>query len=321
MDWIKTNSPERSWEQGNDYHRHGWAGRVRPDDPVQRPMAYEWMIDLCNRSGTDMWVTLPHVVDDDYVRKLAELIEATLDPSQQCWVEFSNETWNGMFTQSRYVNRKGQELPEACLEGCRYTRENEWYTGQVYHAMRTLQVHRIFLDVFQGQRKRLVLVMGGASAHAFYRDAHWFAIEHKATNPTGVMPDAYALAPYIGHGVDPEDPEAFKKLSGPVLAEKMARVETISNFMKEKGLKMVCYEGGQHIKHTLPAAVPFQKRPEMYDLYMKYLTALSGHMTHFSHYTHSGGSWGAKEYIGEDEAQAPKYRALKDWASRHHPAE
>ena len=74
--------------------------------------------------------------------------------------------------------------------------------------------------------------------------------------------------------------------------------------MKENGIEMICYEWGQHIKHTLPGAIPLQKRPEMFDLYTRYLDALSEHMTHFNHYTHTGGSWGAKEFIGEDEALA-----------------
>ena len=36
---------------------------------MQNPVAYEWMIDLCNRTGKDMWITVPHVADDDYVKK------------------------------------------------------------------------------------------------------------------------------------------------------------------------------------------------------------------------------------------------------------
>ena len=63
--------------------------------------------------------------------------------------------------------------------------------------------------------------------------------------------------------------------------------------------------------------IALQKRPEMYDVYTKYLTELSKHVTHFSHYTHTGGSWGAKEFIGENDDQAPKYRALRDWSEKH----
>ena len=276
------------------------------------------MIDLCNRTKRDMWITVPHVVDDDYVRNLAGLIKAGLSPDLQCYVEWSNETWNGSFTQSKYCNEKGQQLPDEMLEGCRYSKSNEWYTGQVYHAKRTLEIHGIFLDVFgEADRKRLVLVMGGAMIHAFYRDSHLFAIRSDKLNPRGIKPNAYALAPYVGHGLTPDDPKVFEQLMGPAMEKRLVTLRKIAPLMKEHGIPIVCYEGGQHIKHTLKGVIELQKRPEMYGVYIKYLTELSKHVTHFSHYTHTGGSWGAKEFIGEDPDRAPKYRALRDWSAVH----
>ena len=127
--------------------------------------------------------------------------------------------------------------------------------------------------------------------------------------------DAYAVAPYIGHGLTPDEPGVFEQLMGPAMEQRLATLGKIAPLMREHGMAMVCYEGGQHIKHTLDGAVALQKRPEMYDVYTKYLSELSRHVTHFSHYTHTGGSWGAKEFIGEDEKLAPKYRALRDWTA------
>jgi hypothetical protein len=51
MDWGKTNNAVEA--QGG---KTRWEERVKRSDPVQRPMAYEWMIDLCNRTQRDMWV-------------------------------------------------------------------------------------------------------------------------------------------------------------------------------------------------------------------------------------------------------------------------
>ncbi len=58
-------------------------------------MAYEWMIDLCNRTQRDMWVCVPHFADEHYMYQLACLIRDSLDPSLRCYAEWSNETWNG----------------------------------------------------------------------------------------------------------------------------------------------------------------------------------------------------------------------------------
>jgi hypothetical protein len=54
MDWGKTN---------NAVEAHGgktrWEDRVKKSDAVQRPMADEWTIDLCNRTQRDMWLWYP----------------------------------------------------------------------------------------------------------------------------------------------------------------------------------------------------------------------------------------------------------------------
>jgi hypothetical protein len=59
----------------------------------------------------------------------------------------------------------------------------------------------------------------------------------------------------------------------------------------------------------------------MHDLYAEYLQAVSPHLTHFCHYAHVGqagerGAWGSLEYTGQPLAEAPKYRALVEWAGR-----
>jgi hypothetical protein len=316
MDWTKTNSPERSWERGKNWHR-SWETRVKKTDPVQNPVAYEWMIDLCNRTGTNMWITVPHVADDHYVKSLAALIHEALDPNLKCYVEWSNETWNGMFTQAAYVNRHGAELPESILS--RYKlRDNQWYRGQVYHAIRTLQVHKLFLDSFEGQRDRLVFILGGCMGHAFYRDSHCWAINDAECNPHGIKPDAYALAPYIGHKLTPGSEDVFERFLRDEIPEKAARVETIATEVARlTGMKTVSYEGGQHLKHTDPKALIDQRDPRMYDVYLTMLEAYAPHMTHFNHYVHMGGSWGAKHSLGDPEDISPKYRALRDWAERN----
>ena len=316
MDWAKTNSPERSWEKGKNWHK-SWETRTQQNDSVQNPVAYEWMIDLCNRTGKDMWVTVPHVADDGYVTNLAKLIHNTLDPKLKCWVEWSNETWNGSFTQSRYVNEKARELPESILSRYKW-RDNTWYAGQLYHGIRTLRIHKLFLDAFEGKRARLVFVMGGSMGHAFYRDSHCWAVNDKECNPHGIMPDAYALAPYIGHHLTPGSPDLFDRFIDEVIPEKTERIKRIAEEVTNlTRMKMVTYEGGQHLKHTIPQAKIDQHNPRMYDVYRAMLKAYAPYFTHFNHYVHMGGSWGAKESLGDRDSISPKYRALKEWSQKN----
>ena len=56
----------------------------------------------------------------------------------------------------------------------------------------------------------------------------------------------------------------------------------------------------------------------MGEVYRAMLKAYAPHFTHFNHYVHMGGSWGAKQSLGDPERISPKYKALREWAETHH---
>jgi hypothetical protein len=298
----------------NNTGPRSWADRTKKNDSYQHPVAYEWLIDLCNRSGADMWITVPHTANDSYVQNLATLIRENLDPNLQCWVEWSNETWNGMFDQAQYVIDESANLSSSILS--RYSKsDNQWYRGQLYHAIRTLEVHGVFVDVFAGERDRLVLVMGGAVGHAFYRDSHCWAITDSEANPRGIMPDAYAVAPYVGHKVDPAASDVFEQILNTAIPEKVQRVKEIAEVVTElTAMQMVAYEGGQHLDMRHQKTLELQSDPRMLDVYMKLLQECSQYLTHFNHYVHMGGTWGAKHKLTDPLDASPKYKALIDWS-------
>ena len=59
------------------------------------------MIDLGNELEKDIWLNIPHLADDAFVRAMAEAVRDSLDPALKVYVEFSNEVWNSQFSQSR----------------------------------------------------------------------------------------------------------------------------------------------------------------------------------------------------------------------------
>jgi len=60
----------------------------------QRGTSWEDQIDICNALNIDMWINLPVLVDDDYIKNLAALIKDRLKPSLNVNVEIGNEIWN-----------------------------------------------------------------------------------------------------------------------------------------------------------------------------------------------------------------------------------
>ncbi len=56
--------------------------------------AWEYLIQLANVTGKDLWLNIPIAATDDYVTQLARLLKGGLDPGRVVYIELSNELWN-----------------------------------------------------------------------------------------------------------------------------------------------------------------------------------------------------------------------------------
>ena len=310
MDWVPTNkSSVVNWSQRTLPTSQDQTARFKDEPGV----AIEWMIDLCNRVGADMWFCMPHAANDDYHKQLATLVHNHLKPSLKIYVEYSNEVWN-FSVQKNYASEQGQKLGISTQE----------YVGH-----RSAQMWQTFKDVFGDQfEERVVKVISGQSTNS------WIAREqlkylYSDENPTGLLPDAYGIAPYFGgNGFDADVDNPFEVLETDIFEHRWnkpnrsGRIDNVSthyNLLQgyDENLKLICYEGGQHITNN---ATLVNYDPRMYDLYLRYLEALDDYVAEFAHYTHcgtcgDGGCWGAKKYTGQPADEAPKYRALLDYAN------
>jgi hypothetical protein len=146
--------------------------------------------------------------------------------------------------------------------------------------------------------------------------------------------DAVAIAPYFG--VSPTPAEAFKFTSMtvdqfvnhvrtdvfPREAKHMASHRTLA---KKYGLRLLVYEGGQHMVGVGPAKdIPalnalfdnFNRDPRIKQLYLDYLATwkdaggeLFAHFNDVSRYE-KWGRWGALEYIAQPRAESPKFDGI-----------
>ena len=316
MDFMRTNDSEVAT----------WADRPTPASATfsARGVPVELMCDLANRLGADAWFCIPHKADDDYVRRFAAVAREKLDPQRRAYVEYSNEVWNGQFKQHKYAAERGQKLG---LSG--NPREAVW----LYTARRSAELFALWEEAFGKDRLVRVLPSQAVSPYVSGKIAGSPDVAGRA--------DVLAVAPYLGltpgPGTKPSADEVAGWSVGRVLdqVERVSLPEAVKAVRESKkvadkyGLKLVAYEGGQHLvgigdgvnnealTKLLHAA---NADPRMGAIYRPYLDAWAkegGDL--FCHFSSVGawskwGSWGLLRHVDEDPAGSPKYRAVADWA-------
>ncbi len=327
MDWGATN---------NSKLVH-WSDRATPSSPSQasgKGVALEHLIQLANTLKIDPWFTLPAQASDDYVRQFAVMVRDRLDPSLKVHVEYSNEVWNSMFSQAKYVGEKGLE---------RRLDDTSWGAGLRYYSERSVEMFKIWEDVFGVNRKpRLVRVLAGQAVNP------WTAEQILGWKDAYKHADAYAIAPYFdgfdADGDGSSDINDVKRVNTTINmtvdqiidgilreipTEIKAMLDGNAVVAKRFEVALVAYEGGAHLTSyqfpddklakmtTLFTAV--NRSPRMREVYQAYLNQWQqsgGEL--FNQFNDVAapskwGFWGALEYQNQDINSAPKYLGLTDF--------
>ena len=293
MDWNQTN------DSGNA--QAVWSTRKQKTQPQSEPVAFEWQIDLCNRTKKDYWLNVPHEAAPDYWPKLAQLVHDQLDPSLRVYVEWSNEVWNSGFPQHAYSASHAQTLGLAGATPA--------IAYQVYESVR---MYEAFESVFGKGSPRLVKVIAGQAAWTGPCSDEMTAFANASINPNKTKADAYAIAPYF---------------SGTTLSALGTAITTVVGWTQSSftcasggGLPLISYEGGSDsFAASGSGCTTLQHDPGMHDLYTQYLTGISGAKLAgpFMQYTHTGACWGLKEKTGDALSVSPKYQGVLDWLAAH----
>lgn len=317
MDWMETNGSKQ--EKWTNRPKVGDATWTKAGVPV------EVMVDLCNRLKCDAWFCLPHLADDEYAREFAKLVKQSLHPAAKVYIEYSNELWNGMFAQSRWAGEEGKKLGFA---------EKPWEAGWRFTAHRSVQIFKIWEEVFGG-RDRLVRVLPSQAANPYVseRVVEWQEAYKNA--------DALAIAPYITCNVGKEGKrvneaivekwtveEALDYLETNALPETIRWIQGNKKVADKYGLKLVCYEAGQHmvgvggVENNAAITKLFHaanRHPRMGEVYRKYYEAWGKEGGDLLCYFASTGawskwgSWGILEYYDDDPTKSPKFTATMRW--------
>lgn len=339
---------------GTDNQSVNWSDAT-PVDYATQFMPWgaspEWDIRLINiinqsikdngcQAKTDPWIQIPYRANDDYVRRLAEMIASDIDfvanPDIKIYIEWANEVWNPSFEHLNYAASACNNVNPAL--DCSGDIFNRAFSYQVH---RSLEIFTIFEEVFNithpipGGDNHLVKVLGGVAGFQYANGQ----LLSKPGAATGI--DALAIAPYFGATVGIEvnqlpigslpsidalmdrldNPSDSNNLSISDLQQRireMAQAKAIIdvwNTSTGSTIELVAYESGQHLvgdgfntrADVVPLYAQANAHPRMGDMYRRLFLGwnqIGG--TDINHFVHKEKWWwqgffGALSWYDEGE--------------------
>lgn len=318
MDWGATNNSTLV----------NWADRSKPEDSTQsgsKGVAYEYMIELANQSKSNPWINIPHAASDDYIRQMARKFRDELDPSLTVYVEYTNEAWNGMFAQFRYLDALGKK--------------NNLKPYEAY-VDRALQVNDIWRKEF-GRPSKLKFLLAGQFANS------WLTEQMLKYKNAGKKVDGFAIGYYVGGEIGnsndsnnygwllkatPKEVIQWIKDKSIPNARKLLAAQSVA--LQKYGLPLMAYEAGQHLiavgtdpmgkalhnnQQVVDLLIAANREPGMSDVYRMLLEEwqrVGGReIALFSSASvpTKWGSWGLKENEAQSIANAPKLRGIYEF--------
>lgn len=343
MDWMGTNfSPVRTWEDRAKMTQKNWATNFGegPGMPI------ELLVELSNATGASPWFCMPHRADDDYVERFAEFVHEHLDPGLDVYVEYSNEVWNGVFSDETWwipENASGQNSYARDQGTARGWDGDYWEPIGRWVAQRSIEIFDIWAEAFGPDAGRIVRVLPIQNGPG---NATPFTLDHVVGGRAAYeQADVVAGAPYFGGEFGPEtlgiagwsaeqlldsvETQMLAYDGGPYWAEQT--IELLANPpYANHDLAYVAYEGGQHLfnyegsadddlSQLFVAANRHERMGELYTRYFDWWRDAGGGL--FVHYTHTArpgqGSFGLLEHLEQDTLTAPKWLALQAWVRKN----
>jgi hypothetical protein len=268
MDFTRTNNNENvRWDQ-----------RCKPTDAQYtgaRGAPFEIAIELGNKMDKDIWLCVPALADDDFVRQLGALITQKLKPGRVAYIEYSNEVWNGQFKQFKQNEAAAKAEVEAgdttLNDGGRDTNVHYW--GRKRIAKRSVEIKKLM-----GDDPRIRVVLASQVSYAPPGSLLKMQLEYveKYHGPPSQFFYAIAGAPYFSPGRDEQDPAKKKwytersdvtvdgicdRLLSRTYIAHNENVVAFHALAKKYGVKSFAYEGGldlQQFNSNIPVKIASQ---------------------------------------------------------------
>jgi hypothetical protein len=315
--------------QTNGQQLTDWSQRTTPESLTQAEptgLAVEYMVDLCNETGKDMWVNMPYQADDAYVQNFAQDVHANLKPGLKVYVEYGNEEWNSGLPIFDYAYNYVEAYAQANgLNHDQATADLASHDWNIWRSVYGSQTGVTFLRVAANQfnvpwhldqeLKRLVATASPSDPDDGFdvvSGAPYFtpntANYNASTTVQQIEFDATAAALALGPQLD-----AF-------LAVRNKWVQQLGH-----AIPAMMYEGGisfAQLSPSLPwynAYLQTQTDPGMFQVTQTFIDILRQHgIDGINYYSfcqpiNQHGPWGSMQSLSESSSQTPKYAALVDY--------
>ncbi len=313
------------WDYTNGSTRDKWTARPRKDAPDQRTAAYEWMIDLCNQTGADLWLCTPHPAlhrdsgdgPSDYALRLCLLVKTGVDMGETDLGPLLPKL-AGM-DAADLVKAGGVKTCEPLRPELRFYIEysNETWNGsfkQSHYCCAEGQALKLAPDGKTDEKGenwnagfRFHAWAAARNFHAadlvFGRDSRRvvrvLAQQAGSTFQARQHAEVLASTKWNPSGAKADAiaiaPYFGRKVPGDApdaverlraeIQESARKCAGLKEFADGAGAQLIAYEGGQHV---MQKAAVVNRNPAMYDLYMEYLGEMAKYISHFCHYAHVG---------------------------------
>jgi hypothetical protein len=337
MDWVGGNDINPFYlDEDNTID---WAERNLPTNRQTdgEGVAWEYVVELANLTGKDVWLNVPIHASDDYIRGLANFLKTNLNPDITIYLEHSNEVWNFGFKQTVYNQLAAEAEVESGSTLNNDGNQNIDIWRQRRHAKRLVDIANIFADVYGrpalNNQIRVIYAWDIWQNFQYANTLAWVNDTYGAPNQYfyGLAGASYFNANGVNPGISDEGVFLTLQYSIDELAERAKMpLQEIAN---EYGLQFLIYEGGPdtagnlqwerntQLMHTYIRnhRDPRMGRTIQYELYNNWFAhpALDPDIYIFfslaSDYNRWG-MWGLTEDI--TRLDTPKYTALTDLMGR-----
>lgn len=329
-----------------------WLERQQKHDVIQDELAYEWMIDLCNRTSTNLYLCLPNTIisrtgiadsTEHYIQKLALLIKTGIDMLD---IDLDQSSFDSLHLMSAYDLEmlggiyRSPPLDSKLQVYIEYGNENwntifpqqyycaeeglamgleatSWGARNYFNGYASIVLFDEFERVFSVDNPRIRKIMPIRRDNIFWLDLVFDNIFGSAIyNPNNTLPDHVSGATYFGNGLDGDDPYILDSLCM-MIDETVIAMQGLRDYLDIQGVALNRYFGmtayeGGH--HVATNYTQLNENPEIYNMYLIYLEAMKPLFEEVDLYSHvATNAFGMKQHIGQDLESAHKYRAVIDW--------